>query len=334
MGNNGEIVIYQTDGGKTRIEARLVDETVWLSLDEMAELFQRDKSSVSRHIKNVFEEGELERDSVVANFATTAADGKTYDVQYFNLDVIISVGYRVKSHRGTAFRIWATAILREYIQKGFSMDDDRLADGGNYFDELLSRIRAIRASEKNFYRKVLEIYATSIDYDPTTKATDTFFKTVQNKMHFSAHGNTAAEVIFRRADGDESFMGMTAWKGMLPTNAEAKITKNHLGEEEIELLNMIVNLYLDFAELQARTRTPMYMKDWIVKLDEFLRLSGRDVLTHAGLVSHKEAMEKANAEYAKFAERIQNELSPVEIHFIEAYNKTKALEGKRDKDEE
>jgi hypothetical protein len=279
------------------------------------------------HISNVFDEGELQSDDVINKFRISEVNKNP--TNFYNLDVVISVGYRVKSHRGTAFRIWATSVLREYIKKGFAMDDDRLMENGNYFDELLSRIRNIRSSEKMFYRKVLEIYATSIDYDPRAKATQEFFKVVQNKMHYSAHGNTAAEVIYSRADAEEPFIGLTSWRGFFPTKSDAEIAKNYLAEEEIDLLNRIVNLYLDFAELQAKSRTPMYMKDWINKLYEFLRISGRDVLTNAGLVSHKAAMEKANAEYEKFTERIANELSPVERHFLEAVNHAKELNDKQ-----
>ena len=237
MENKGEIIIYQTEDGLTKIEVQLKNDTVWLSLDQMANLFQRDKSTVSKHIKNIFNDGELTRDSVVANFATTAADGKTYHVDYYNLDVIISVGYRVKSLRGTQFRIWATNVLREYITKGFAMNDDLLkqAGGGNYFDELLARIRDIRSSEKVLYRKILEIYATSIDYDPRAKATQEFFATVQNKMHFSAHGKTAAEVIYDRADANADFMGLTSWTGHLPLKSDAEYAKNYLTQEELDI---------------------------------------------------------------------------------------------------
>ena len=257
------------------------------------------------------------------NLATTAADGKNYNVAYYNLDVIISVGYRVNSHRGVQFRIWATQVLREYLVKGFAMNDDLLkrAGGGNYFDELLARIRDIRSSEKVFYRKILEIYALSIDYDPRTETTQKFFKTVQNKMHFSAHGHTAAEVIYSRADADKDFMGLTSWTGALPKRTDAGIAKNYLSPDELDTLNRIVSLYLDFAELQAKSHKPMYMKDWIRKLDEFLSLSGKELLTHAGTVSAEIAKQKADSEYDKYQKRIQYELSPVEIHFIESFEK-------------
>ena len=303
----GNIILYQTEDGQSRIDVTLSGDTVWLTADQMAELFQRNKSTISRHIRNVFESGELNPDSVA----------------YYNLDVIISVGYRVNSHRGVQFRIWATQVLREYLVKGFAMNDDLLkrAGGGNYFDELLARIRDIRSSEKVFYRKILEIYALSIDYDPRTETTQKFFKTVQNKMHFSAHGHTAAEVIYSRADADKDFMGLTSWTGALPKRMDAGIAKNYLSPDELDTLNRIVSLYLDFAELQAKSHKPMYMKDWIRKLDEFLSLSGKELLTHAGTVSAEIAKQKADSEYDKYQKRIQYELSPVEIHFIESFEK-------------
>ena len=321
--NNGSIILYQTEDGKSRIEVTLCNDTVWLTADQMAELFQRNKSTISRHIKNVFEDGELNPDSVVAFFATTAADNKKYQVAYYNLDMIISVGYRVKSHRGVQFRIWATQVLREYLVKGFAMNDDLLkrAGGGNYFDELLSRIRDIRSSEKVFYRKILEIYALSIDYDPRTEATMQFFKTVQNKMHFSVHGHTAAEIIYERANAEKDFMGLTSWTGTLPKRTDAEIAKNYLSSDELDTLNRIVSLYLDFAELQAKSHKPMYMKDWIQKLDDFLKLSGKELLSHAGKISAELAKQKADTEYDKFKERTAYSLSPVEIHFLENFEK-------------
>ncbi len=321
--NNGNIILYQTEDGKSRIEVTLCNDTVWLTTDQMAELFQRNKSTISRHIKNVFEDGELNPDSVVAFFATTAADNKKYQVAYYNLDMIISVGYRVKSHRGVQFRIWATQVLREYLVKGFAMNDDLLkrAGGGNYFDELLSRIRDIRSSEKVFYRKILEIYALSIDYDPRTETTMQFFKTVQNKMHFSVHGHTAAEIIYERANAEKDFMGLTSWTGALPKRTDAEIAKNYLSSDELDTLNRIVSLYLDFAELQAKSHKPMYMKDWIQKLDDFLKLSGKELLSHAGKISAELAKQKADTEYDKFKERTAYNLSPVEIHFLENFEK-------------
>lgn len=321
--NNGNIILYQTEDGKSRIEVTLCNDTVWLTADQMAELFQRNKSTISRHIKNVFEDGELNPDSVVAFFATTAADNKKYQVAYYNLDMIISVGYRVKSHRGAQFRIWATQVLREYLVKGFAMNDDLLkrAGGGNYFDELLSRIRDIRSSEKVFYRKILEIYALSIDYDPRTEATMQFFKTVQNKMHFSVHGHTAAEIIYERANAEKDFMGLTSWTGALPKRTDAEIAKNYLSSDELDTLNRIVSLYLDFAELQAKSHKPMYMKDWIQKLDDFLKLSGKELLSHAEKISAELAKQKADTEYDKFKERTAYSLSLVEIHFLENFEK-------------
>ena len=324
--DKGQILLYQTPDGESRIEVTLQGETVWLSLDQMAELFQRNKSTISRHIKNVFEEGELNADSTVAFFATVQIEGKRKverDIAFYNLDMIISVGYRVHSYRGVQFRMWATKVLKEYIVKGFALNDDLLkrAGGGNYFDELLARIRDIRSSEKVFYRKVLEIYALSIDYDPRVEMTQEFFKTVQNKMHFAAHGHTAAEIIFDRADAQKDFMGLTTWTGALPKKADAEIAKNYLSQEEISTLNRIVSLYLDFAELQAEEHRPMYMKDWIVILDDFLRISRKDILTHAGRISAQLAKAKADSEYDKFKERTKNELTPVEIHFLEQFER-------------
>ena len=334
--DKGQILLYQTPDGESRIEVRLQGETVWLSLEQMAELFQRNKSTISRHIKNVFEEGELQPNTTVAFLATVQMEGKRKverDIAYYNLDMIISVGYRVHSYRGVQFRMWATKVLKEYIVKGFALNDDLLkrAGGGNYFDELLARIRDIRSSEKVFYRKVLEIYALSIDYDPRVEMTQEFFKTVQNKMHFSVHGHTAAEIIYERADAQKDFMGLTTWTGAMPKRADAEIAKNYLSQEEVTTLNRIVSLYLDFAELQAEEHRPMYMKDWIAILDDFLRISRKDILTHAGRVSAQLAKAKADAEYDKFKERTKNELSAVEIHFLEQFEREqKKLTNKRD----
>ena len=324
--DKGQFLLYQTPDGVSKIEVKLQDDTVWLSLDQMAELFQRNKSTISRHIKNVLEEGELLADSTIANFATVQNEGKRHverQITYYNLDMIISVGYRVHSYRGVQFRIWATKVLKDYIVKGFALNDDLLkrAGGGNYFDELLARIRDIRSSEKVFYRKVLEIYALSIDYDPRVEMTQKFFKTVQNKMHYSVHGHTAAEIIYERADAQKDFMGLTTWSGAMPTKPEAEIAKNYLTQDEIKSLNRIVSLYLDFAEMQAEEHRPMYMKDWINILDDFLRISRKDILTHAGKISAKLAKKKADTEYDKFKERTKNDLSPVEIHFLENFER-------------
>ena len=335
MGDNGQIILFQTQGGETKIEVRLANETVWLTADQMAELFQRDRSTIQRHIKRIYDEGELKADSTCAFFAQVQNEGRRQverKIPIYNLDMIISVGYRVNSHRGVQFRQWATQVLKEYMIKGFALNDDLLknAGQGNYFDELLARIRDIRSSEKVFYRKVLEIYALSIDYDPRTEITQQFFKTVQNKMHFAAHGHTAAEVIYDRANAEKDFMGLTSWRGAMPTKHEAEIAKNYLSEEEIDMLNRIVNLYLDFAELQAKSHVPMYMKDWIQKLDDFLKLSGKELLNHAGSVSAEVAKLKADAEYDKFHERMQCQLSPVELHFLEAFEaERKRISGKK-----
>ena len=342
MEDKGQILLYQTPDGESRIEVRLQGETVWLNQEQMAELFQRNISTISRHINNAFEEGELKKEEVIAFFANTtqhgAVEGKsqTHQVAYYNLDMIISVGYRVHSYRGVQFRMWATRVLKEYIVKGFVLNDDLLkrAGGGNYFDELLARIRDIRSSEKVFYRKVLEIYALSIDYDPRVEMTQEFFKTVQNKMHYSVHGHTAAEIIYERADAKKDFMGLTRWTGAMPQKTDAVIAKNYLSQEEITTLNRIVSLYLDFAELQAEEHRPMYMKDWIAILDDFLRISRKDILTHAGSISAKLAKAKADAEYDKFKERTKNELTPVEIHFLEQFEREqkKLCDGKRKKE--
>ena len=324
--DKGQFLLYQTPDGNSQIEVKLQNDTVWLSLDQMAELFQRNKSTISRHIKNVLEDGELQEEATIANFATVQNEG-TRKVErviaFYNLDMIISVGYRVHSYRGVQFRIWATKVLKEYIVKGFAMNDDLLkrAGGGNYFDELLARIRDIRSSEKVFYRKVLEIYALSIDYDPRVEMTQKFFKTVQNKMHYSVHGHTAAEIIYERADAEKDFMGLTTWSGTMPSKPEAEIAKNYLTHEELKSLNRIVSLYLDFAEMQAEEHRPMYMKDWINILDDFLRISRKDILTHAGKISAKLAKEKADQQYDKFKERTKNNLSPVEIHFLENFER-------------
>jgi hypothetical protein len=272
--NNSEILMYQTEDGQIRIDVRMEDETVWLSQAQMVELFQTSKQNVSLHIKNIFLEAELIENSVVKEYLTTATDGKNYKTKFYNLDVIISVGYRVKSHRGTQFRIWATRRLKEYIIKGFAMNDELLkkAGGGNYFDELLERIRDIRSSEKVFWRKVLEIYATSIDYDPRTEISKRFFQTIQNKMHWAAHGHTAAEIIALRADADKPCMGLTSFSGAKPQKSDISVAKNYLTHDELDMLNRIVSSYLDFAEMQAKRRKPMYMNDWLAKLDDFLRI--------------------------------------------------------------
>ena len=329
----GDILLYKTDDGRTKLDVRLVDETVWLSQKLMAELFQKDVRTINEHIQNIFKEGELAEAAVLRKFRITAADGKTSETAQYSLDVIISVGYRVKSQRGTQFRIWATQRLREYLVKGFTMDDERLKrrGGGNYFEELLARIRDIRSSEKVFWRKVLDIYATSIDYDPSAEATQLFFATVQNKMHWAAHGQTAAEVIHERADAAEPQMGMTNWVGAKPSKTEAVIAKNYLRPKELDALNRIVTVYLEFAELQALDRRPMSMRDWIAKLDDFLRLSGRDILKHAGRISHEQAVRKAEGEFERFHRAQLAEPSQAEKDFEAAVKELEKFPAPRRK---
>lgn len=282
------IIMYTTEDGVTKIEVAFDHDTVWLSIDQMAELFQRDKSVIGKHVRNIFKEGELAKEAVWAKFAYTASDGKTYQVDFYNLDVIISVGYRVKSLRGTQFRIWAASILKEYMKKGFALDDDRLKNlgGGSYFDELLARIRDIRSSEKVFWRKVLEIYATSIDYDPKAESSIIFFKQVQNKMHWAAHKHTAAEVIYQRTDTDKDNMELTAWAGKEIKRSDVEVAKNYLNEKEIDALNKIVTAYLDIAEVHILNQEPMYMKDWLETIDDYLKMTRRDILTTKGRVTH------------------------------------------------
>ena len=327
-GNPGEFLLYQTEDGRTRVEVRMEQETVWLTQKQMAELFQKDVRTVSEHIGNIFEEAELQPDSVIRNFRITASDGKQYETQHYSLDVIISVGYRVKSLRGTQFRIWATQRLREYIVKGFTMDDERLkaAGGGKYFDELLNRIRDIRSSERVFWRKVLDIYATSIDYEPNAGASTLFFQTVQNKLHWAIVGQTAAEIIHTRADADKPQMGLTNWTGERPRKADVGIAKNYLNEDELRALNLIVAAYLDFAELQAVSRRPMTMAAWIAKLDDFIRISDRQILTHAGQISHETAKLKAEVELDQFRASQAALPQPVDQHFAAAIEDLKQIE--------
>lgn len=328
---NTNIIIYQTEDGKTKIETRLEDETVWLTQAQLAELFQKSRGTITEHIGNIFKEGELHEDSVCRKFRHTATDGKEYNTTFYNLDVIISVGYRVKSHQGTKFRQWATARLREYIVKGFTMNDELLkqAGGGNYFDELLARIRDIRSSEKVFWRKVLDIYATSIDYDPNLEISIQFFRTVQNKMHWAAHGQTAAEVIYTRIDAQKPNLGLTNFRGKKPTKQETEIAKNYLNEEELNILNRMVTAYLELAELQALNRKPMYMNNWIERLDDFVKMTGNTILQNAGSVSHQQALKKAGAEYEKYKEQTKNELSEAEKHFVKQIETTaKELKAK------
>jgi len=332
--NKSNILIYQTEDGVTKIETRLLDETVWLTQAQLCELFQKSKSTVSEHLKNIFEEGELNHFSTVRKFRTVQSEGSRTverEVDFYNLDVIISVGYRVKSHRGTQFRIWATQRLKEYIVKGFTMNDDLLkqAGGGNYFDELLARIRDIRSSEKVFWRKVLDIYSTSIDYNPNTEVSQNFFKTIQNKMHWAAHGHTAAEVIYQRIDSTKPNLGLTNFKGEKPSLQETEIAKNYLDEKELNLLNRFVTAYLEIAELQALNQNPMYMKDWVARLDDFLKMTGKEILNHSGTISHNQAIEKAKTEFDKYKEILKNELSNVEKDFIHQLENTEKKIAKK-----
>ena len=316
-----DIIIYQTEDGQTKIEAHFENDTVWLTQAQISALFQKERSVITKHISNVFAEGELVEESNVQNLHISGSDRP---VKFYNLDVIISVGYRVKSHRGVQFRKWATGVLKEYMVKGFTMNDELLKQtgGGNYFDELLARIRDIRSSEKVFWRKVLDLYATSIDYDPKTETSIQFFKTVQNKMHWAAHGHTAAEIIYQRADAEKHNMGLTHIKGDIPTKQEVEIAKNYLNEEELNLLNRMVTAYLEVAELQALNRIPMYMNNWLERLDGFLSMIGNQILQHTGTISHNQAIEKAHQEYQIYKNRIQNELSNVERDFIKQIENT------------
>ena len=324
---NSDMIIYTTEDGLTKIETTFDEDTVWLSKAQMAELFQRDRSVISKHIKNVFEEGELEKEGNVQILHIANSDKP---VEFYNLDVIISVGYRVKSKRGTQFRIWATGVLKEYMRKGFALDDDRLKNlgGGGYFKELLDRIRDIRASEKVFYRQVLEIYATSIDYDPKADISVEFFKKVQNKIHYAIHGQTAAEVIYTRADAEKEFMGLTTFRGKQPTLREAVVAKNYLSEKELRSMGQLVSGYLDFAERQAEREQPMTMKDWAEHLDRILTMSGEQLLQGNGSISHKQAVDKAADEYKKYRART---LSDVEEDYL---NSIKLLEEKTGKDKQ
>ncbi|MGI6787167.1 MAG: virulence RhuM family protein [Acholeplasmataceae bacterium] len=321
--NNGEIIIYESEDGLTHIDVKLDDETIWLSQDQLVELYQTSKSNVSEHISNIFSEGELNMNSVVRKFRITAKDGKNYNVMHYNLDMIISLGYRIKSSVATRFRIWATERLKEYMIKGFVMDDQRLKElgGGNYWKELIDRIRDIRSSEKVMYRQVLDLYATSIDYNPKSDETMLFFKIVQNKLHYAVHGNTAAELIYNRADSDKPFMGLTSFQGELPRMKDVGIAKNYLNEEELKVLNNMVSGYFDFAEIQAIRRKPMYMKDHIKYLDSILSSTGEEILTDAGKITHEQALEKAKEEYKKYQIKTLTEIEKNYLETIKEVNK-------------
>ena len=325
-----ELIIYNTDDGKADVKLYSKDGVIWMNQQQLCELYQTAKSTVSEHISNILNEGELSENSVVRNFRTTASDGKKYNVNYYNLDMIVAIGFRVRSNIGTNFRRWANERLTEYMTKGFTMNDDLLkrAGGGLYFDELLSRIRDIRSSEKVFWRKILDIYATSIDYDPRAEITQEFFKTVQNKMHWAAHGHTAAEVIVERADGNKDFMGLTTFSGDRPTLLDAQIAKNYLNDKELDILNRIVSMYLDYAELQAIEQRTMTMSDWVKELNYFLTMNRKDILKDSGKISHEEAMNHARKEYDKYKDRIALKPSEVELHYLESIKDLEKLENK------
>ena len=313
-------MIYMSKDGNVQVDVNILGDDIWMSQDVMANLYDTTKNNISMHLKNIFDEGELEKDSVVKKFLTTASDGKKYNVLHYNLDAIIAVGYRINSKKATEFRIWATKVLKEYMIKGFSLDDERLKNNGEspYFEELLARIRDIRSSEKIFWRKVLDIYATSIDYDPKDELSIDFFKTVQNKMHYAVHGNTAAEVIFNRVDSEKDYLGLTNFKGDYPTKSETEIAKNYLTEEELNILNRMVSAYLDIAEINALDRHPMTMRDWINELDSFLKMTRKDILKGSGKISHEQALKKAHEEYDKY---MQQHLTIAERDYLEMLNK-------------
>lgn len=338
MSNNtskGELILYQTEDGLTQVTLKEIDGNVWLTQAELAELFATSPQNVTLHVKGIYEDGELGEEATCKDFLQVRTEGLRQverRLKHYNLDMILAVGFRVRSPRGTQFRRWAAASLSEYLVKGFVMNDERLKDpDADYFEELLARIRDIRSSEKLFYKKVLDIYASSVDYDPNAKASQLFFQTVQNKMHWAAHGHTAAEIVVARAHSDKDHMGLTAWanqaKGGPPRKADAMVAKNYLSAEELEALNRIVTAYLEFAELQAMNRKPMGMKDWIAKLDDFLKLGDRNVLTHAGKVSAQLAKDKGGAEYARWHARAINAPGPAEQHFLEAIQKTKKIDA-------
>jgi len=328
------LIIYQTADGQVKIETHFENETIWLNQAQIGELFQKSKATISEHIKNIFKDGELEEELVVRDFRTTTQHGavkgmtQSKNVKHYNLDVIISVGYRVKSHRGVHFRKWATALIKEYLIKGFAMNDELLkqAGGGNYFDELLARIRDIRSSEKVFWRKVLDVYATSIDYDPKAEQSVIVFKTIQNKMHWASHGETAAETIYKRVDSSKEHIGLTNFSGEMPTKKEVAIAKNYLAEDELNILNRMVTAFLEIAEIQALDRTPMYMADWIKQLDAFLKMTHKNILQHSGSISHQQAIEKAHSEYETYKEKTKHRISHVEKDFIQHIEyKTKGI---------
>lgn len=318
MKNN--MLIYVSKDGNIKVDVNIQNHDIWMSQDVMANLYDTTKQNISYHLNNIFKENELNKDSVVKDFLTTASDGKKYNVLHYNLDAIIAVGYRINSKKATEFRIWATKVLKEYMTKGFALNDERLKNNGTspYFEELLARIRDIRSSEKVFWRKVLDIYATSIDYNPKDKLSIDFFKTVQNKMHYATHGNTAAEIIFYRVDSEKDYLGLTNFKGNYPTKSETEIAKNYLTEEELNILNRMVSAYLDIAEINALDRHPMTMQDWIDELDSFLKMTRKDILKDSGKISHEQALKKAHEEYDKY---MQTHLTTAEQDYLDILNK-------------
>ena len=330
MNEHGNIIIYKDKNGNDNIEIKIKDNTVWLNQEQLVKLYNSSKSNISEHIKHIFKDRELDEKAVVRKFRTTASDNKSYNIKYYNLDMIVAIGFRVRSNIGTSFRKWANERLTEYMTKGFTMNDDLLkrAGGGLYFDELLARIRDIRSSEKVFWRKILDIYATSVDYDPKAKITQDFFKTVQNKMHWAAHGHTAAEIIVKRADGDKDFMGLTTFNGNYPTLLDATIAKNYLTDKELDILNRIVSMYLDYAELQAIEQNSMTMQDWINELNYFLTMNRKDILKDAGKISHEVAMNHAKKEYDKYKDRIALKPSEVELAFLESIKNLEIIDKK------
>ena len=331
--SHGEVVIYTTDEGNTKIDVQFIDDTVWLSQAQLCKLYQTSKSNISEHIKHIFEEDELSEESVVRNFRTTSSDGKNYNILHYNLDMIISLGYRIKSKIATNFRKWATDRLKEYIIKGFTMDDERLKKmgGGAYWKELLERIRDIRSSEKVVYRQVLDLYATSVDYNPKSTESIVFFKMVQNKFHYAVHGQTAAEIIYKRADSTKEFMGLTTFSGAFPTKKDISIAKNYLTEDELKILNRLVSGYFEIAEMQAIKHKPMYMSDYVEILDNILKSTGEDVLKDTGKISQKKAMEKALFEYKKY--QVEN-LSPVEKDYLAELKNIEKMAKKGGKEDE
>ena len=330
MNDHGNIIIYKDKNGIDNIEVKIKDNTVWLNQEQLVKLYNSSKSNISEHIKHIIAEGELDENSTVRKFRTVASNGKNYAMQYYNLDMIVAIGFRVRSNIGTNFRKWANDKLTEYMTKGFTMNDDLLnrAGGGIYFDELLSRIRDIRSSEKVFWRKILDIYSTSVDYDPKASVTQEFFKTIQNKMHWAAHGHTAAEIIYERADSNKNFMGLTTFSGDTPTLLDAQIAKNYLTDKELNILNRIVSMYLDYAELQAMEENPMTMNDWVNELNYFLTMNRKDILKDSGKISHQRAINHATKEYEKYKNRILSNPSEVELQYFESIKNLEKIESK------